>query len=67
MEIKLELFKEYLKNLPLDTLNELVQSDSLYDLQEHYDKAKLDINLFSYSKSIVKQFTTDKYVLRYGK
>lgn len=68
MEIKLELFKEYLKELPLDTLNEFLQTDSAYELQKHYDRAKLDIDLFSsFNESIVKQFTIDKYILRYGK
>ena len=68
MEIKLELFKEYLSTISLDTLIEFMQSDSLYELQKHYDKAQIDIDLFSsFNESIVKQFTTDKYLLRYGK
>ena len=68
MEIKLELFKEYLNKLSLDTLNEFLLTDSMYELQTHYDRANLDIDLFSsFNESIVKQFTTDKYLIRYGK
>jgi hypothetical protein len=68
INLELELLKEYLENQTSDTLKEFVLSDSLYDFQKHLDKANIKINLFSsFSESIVKQFTTDKYLLRYGK
>lgn len=57
--------KTYLESLDLGTLEQFINSNSAFELNEHYKKANINIDIFLlYNKeNVIHNYTNNKYLI----